>query len=216
MGVEATTFSSYPICDTDVWVKLCLGDILKELFSVHKKIVVSDVVESEILKWRNNPLFSNIAAEFEKYKQSGYILVIYHDLHIEDDDKRLLERTLFDLGFRSDFANKPPESDKGEFVSAIYANHFGIPFMKSDDHSFQEGGMGRNEFPNLIIKNWNDTLRDLIKDDPQRIAITAKVEKESKQMNRQKKQYNLQRKQDEEKALEMKLEQLLEKYGRKY
>lgn len=216
MGIDITEFSQYPICDTDIWVKLCLGGILKELFFLHKKIIVADVVEGEIMKWQSNPHFSKIATEFQRCKRDACILVIQHDVHIVLEEKKLLERILLDLGFSNDFGNKPPEENKGEYVSAIYADYFGITLMRSNDHAFQEGGRGRIEFPDLVIKNWSDTLRDLIRDDRQRIAMAAKVEEESKRMNQHKKQYEAKKTLDAEMSMDLKLEQLLNKYSKRY
>lgn len=67
-----------------------------------------------------------------------------------------------DSRFLSGLADKTHERHKGEIASAIYATYFEIPFLKSDDGAFKDGEMGRLAFPDLIVKNLEDMLNDLI------------------------------------------------------
>lgn len=179
-------FSKYPICDTDIWVNLVLGDMLGHAFQKYKKIVFADVVEGEILAWSRDSKFSHISSLFEQSKRDGTILVIQHDVDISQPDRLILEDMLYQLNFKHDFRNKPPEKNKGEFVSAIYAQHFGIPFMKTNDGAFQIGGKGRSEFPDLAIKNWYEIVEDLVTDSGEMIRIRSLVEKERQRMNNHK------------------------------
>ena len=125
----------YPICDTDIWVDINLGGILTNLFEKYEKIIIADVVQNEILKFSSNRDFSFIAEEYRKNKKAGNIIVIHHE-KIEESDRILLERQLVDCDnrFRSGLADDPHEKNKGEIVSAIYAEYFEIPFLKSNDH----------------------------------------------------------------------------------
>lgn len=177
-------FSKYPICDTDIWVNICLADLHSRLFAKYEKLVFADVVEGEIMAWNKNPDFSFIAENFDSYKKHGEIFVIQHDVHIYEEDRKILETTLYQLGFQIDFKNQPPEKNKGEFVSAIYADHFGIPLMQSNDGAFQEGGRGRVEFPDLRIKNWYEIIEELVPSDREKIQIRKRVEAERQRMNR--------------------------------
>lgn len=215
MEIDVNEFSKYPICDTDIWINLCLGGLLNEVFKLHKKIIVADVVEGEILNWQKSKKYRFIADEFQKYKSNGYILVIVHDKHIPEPSRKILERMLYDLKFQNDFKNNPPEDNKGEFASAIYADYFQIPFMKSNDNAFQEGGKGREAFPDLLVKNWNDTLRDLIKDDKKRISIVKKVKEENMRMKQSK---NMDKHIQKNKNISMDemLEQLKQKFSKNY
>lgn len=190
-------FSKYPICDADIWVNLCLGDLLPHLFRKHEKLVFADVVEGEILKWEREEHFSHIAKEFKAHKECGNILVIEHDVHIESEDRLVLVRVLQDLGFKHDFKNAPPEKNKGEFVSAIYADHFGIPFMKTNDGAFQEGGKGVEEFPDLIIKNWYQVVDELITNDREKISVRSLVERESQRMGHHHQKFKEERKKED-------------------
>jgi|GEM_PF-911801 hypothetical protein len=216
MEINIAELSKYPICDTDIWVNLCLGGLLSEVFKLHSKLVVADVVEGEILNWRKSGKYCFIADEFQKYKKNGHILVIEHDKHIPAPQRKILERILYDLKFQNDFKNKPPEENKGEFVSAIYADYFKIPFMKSNDNAFQEGGKGREAFPDLLVKNWNDTLRELLKDDRQRISIAKKVEEENKRMNQSKNTVDKHNKGKNDISMDEMLEQLKQRFSKNY
>src|SRR5690606_27411567 len=96
-------FSQFSICDTNIWVNLCLGNILPEFFWTYDKIVVADVVENEIIKWKKGDKFSFIATKFEDYKNNNSILVIEHDVHVIEEDRPFLEKMLFDIGFTQGF-----------------------------------------------------------------------------------------------------------------
>lgn len=64
--------------------------------------------------------------------------------------------------FQTGLEDSPHEEHKGEIVSAIYAEYFECPFLKSNDGAFREGGMGRIAFPDLLVKNREDMLEDLV------------------------------------------------------
>lgn len=190
-------FSKYPICDTDIWVNLCLGDLLPSLFRKYEKIVFADVVEGEIMSWLKEPRFDHVAKEFISLKESGHVLVIEHDVHIEAENRIILEQILYDLGFKHDFKNKPPEKNKGEFVSAIYADHFRMPFFKTNDNAFQEGGIGAREYPELVIKNWYAVVEELVSNPRERIDVHKRVESESKRMEHHYQKHKEERKKED-------------------
>ena len=58
--------------------------------------------------------------------------------------------------------DEPYERHKGEIVSAIYAEYFEIPFLKSNDKTFCVGNAGQVAFPNLVVKNLKYMLNDLV------------------------------------------------------
>lgn len=165
MTNDKKCLGKYPICDTDIWVDLILGEIINRLFEKYKKIMIADVVEKEILNFQQNPQFSRIAVIYKEYKQNGSIFVIKHD-NIPEEDRKLLERQLLDcnMRFSSGLADDPHEKNKGEIVSAIYAEYYHLPFLKSNDTIFNSGREGRKAFPELIVKNRKDTVKDLLDD----------------------------------------------------
>jgi len=210
---KAEEFTKYPICDTDIWVNICLGQICDILFSKYKKVIVADVVQGEILRWdKPNYKYSYIAERYNYYKQLGKIIVINHSVDILAEDRILLERQLEDLGFENDFNNRPPEDNKGEFVSAIYADYFKIPFMKSNDSEFYDGGRGKVSFPHLEVKNWYATTEELIHDNIEKIKIRKFVERQNIEMNNIKSSTNKLKKEERMNDL---LKKLQEKYSKK-
>ena len=53
-GIDMT---QYPICDTDIWVDAVLSELENNLIKKYSKLVVADVVEKEIIKFRSNNTF---------------------------------------------------------------------------------------------------------------------------------------------------------------
>lgn len=162
MIYKGEELSNYPICDTDIWVDVILAKLDDELIGKYEKIVVADVVEKEILNFGKNPYFKVIAKKYEVLKKNEKIVVIEHS-DIEEEDKRFLEKQLVECDdrFKTGLEDSPHEKHKGEIVSAIYAEYFECPFLKSNDGAFHEGNMGRVAFPDLVVKNREDMLRDL-------------------------------------------------------
>ncbi len=163
MIYKGEELSNYPICDTDIWVDVILAKIDDALIGKYFKIVVADVVEKEILKFGKNEYFKIIAEKYNTLKNEGKIIVIEHS-DINSEDKKLLEKQLVDCDgrFQTGLADHPHEEHKGEIVSAIYAEHFECLFLKSNDGAFHEGNMGRVAFPDLVVRDREDTLRDLV------------------------------------------------------
>ena len=163
MIYKGEELSNYPICDTDIWVDIILAKLDDALIEKYEKIVVADVVEKEILKFGKNEYFKVIAEKYEAFKKNEKIIVIEHS-DIDEEDKKFLEKQLVDCDdrFQTGLVDSPHEKHKGEIVSAIYAEHFGCPFLKSNDGAFCEGNMGRIAFPDLVVKNREDMLRDLV------------------------------------------------------
>ena len=114
-------------------------------------------------------ILKKIAEEFLLRKSSGDIIVIHHS-DIDKNDRRFLEKQLIDCDnrFKTGLADKPHERHKGEIVSAIYAEYFEIPFLKSNDGTFREGEAGSIAFPNLVVKNLRDMLNDLVVEEGKR------------------------------------------------
>lgn len=122
---------------------------------------MADVVENEILKFGKMNI-SKLSLKNMKYLRKEKIIVIEHS-EIDGEDKKFLEKELVDCDdrFRTGLKDVPHEEHKGEIVSAIYAEYFECPFLKSNDGAFHEGNMGRIAFPDLVVKNREDMLRDL-------------------------------------------------------
>lgn len=208
-------FTKYPICDTDIWVNVCLGNIEDRLFEKHGKIIVADVVDGEINKWNKSEKFSKIATQYMVYKDNNKVLVVDHKEHLSEEDRLIINNMLYQFKFTNGLENKPAEKNKGEYVSAIYANHFKIPLLKTDDRLFKEDGQGKKDFPRLQVKNWRDTLIDLIPNDTERIKVTKLVESENQRMNRENTKYKENQAALEEQKIQEKLAALQSKWARK-
>jgi hypothetical protein len=176
-------FTKYPICDTDVWVNICIGKVAHQVFDKYDKLLFADTVEIEILKWHTDKKFSFIATDFDTYKENGSIFVIDHLVHLTGEERQILQTTLYELGFSHGF--HIAQKNKGEFASAVYADHFGCTFMATNDHAFQPGGKGAQDFSGLEIKNWNEVISDIGVADGERIKLNRHVESERKRMDKQ-------------------------------
>ncbi|EIL83088.1 hypothetical protein P8815_05315 [Bacillus altitudinis] len=180
-------FTKYPICDTNIWINLSLGDAVNHILNKHEIILFADVVEKEIMKFKNSQEFSSIATNFAAYKNNGQCFVIDHQKHIDPEVCEIMELSLMNLGF--EYGLKRLERDKGEYVSAIYADEFSIPFMKTDDGEFRKGNKGNNEFPELEIKTWYDITEEYIDDFNERKRIRQKTETERRRLRISKEKY---------------------------
>lgn len=165
-GIDLT---KYPICDTDIWIDAVLAGLDNALIGRYHRLIVADVVEKEILKFKKNDSFKMIAEKLLTYKENEEIIVINHS-DIVEEERKFLEKQLVecDSRFETGLADNPHEQHKGEIVSAIYAEYFEIPFLKSNDGAFKEGNMGRVAFPDLVVKNLKDMLKDLVPDEGER------------------------------------------------
>ncbi len=186
-GIDLT---EYPICDADIWIDVVLAGLDTDLLGKYQRLIAADVVEKEILKFKKNNHFKTIAEKFLTYKVDKKIIVINHS-DIEEEDRKFLEKQLVecDNRFETGLADTPHEKHKGEIVSAIYAGYFEIPFLKSNDGTFKEGNMGRIAFPNLIVKNRKDMLKDLVSDKIRRREIHQLIKDTRKIMDEEKRIY---------------------------
>ena len=100
-------YSKYPICDTDIWVNLCLGDIEDKLFSKHEKVSFVDVVKEEILNWTSGKR-SFIATKFNRASDNNIAITINvceeENSDISKEDRQIIEKQLIeDAGFPKGF-----------------------------------------------------------------------------------------------------------------
>ncbi|MCU9612740.1 hypothetical protein OEV98_04065 [Caldibacillus lycopersici] len=181
----SVNFSRYPICDADMWVYLYLSDLTIRVFEKYQILVFADVVEQEILEWENkNKKFRNISLYFKRCKEDGLIVVINHEVDVESEDRDYFEQVLIDLDFSHGLMNNPREKNKGEIVSAMYADHFEMPFFLTNDKAFQEGGIGKVLYPDLKIKNFYQIVEEFGKNDDEKIKIRSLVHQKQEIMQR--------------------------------
>lgn len=178
-----------PICDSDIWVDLCLGDIEENLFKKYKKVYFVSVVRDEIIKWKSGK-YSFIAKKLEKKINENKAEIIEIE-KIDSLDREIIEKQLIeDCGYELGFSTpKDKRKNMGEYVSAIVADYYGIELMKSNDHLFNEGQRGKELYPDLEIKNWRQTVVDLVEDIGERKQVFDKVKKANNDMNKEKDNY---------------------------
>lgn len=143
-----------PIVDTDIWFFLIQSGFEKRLIERYGFIFVSDIVEKEILKWKNNKGRSKeIALKFLDYKEMSKVKVLYqHSFTKLEQD--IINHQLADYGLQN---ISTMEKNKGEFVSFFYALHLSLQIFKTNDRHF------RNEVEKIIqnkirITNWEELL----------------------------------------------------------
>lgn len=192
-------YKKYPICDADMWVNMCLTGLCERVFLKYGKLIFADVVEQELLAWeRNDDKYKKVATNFIKSKSANNILIINHKKDLSKEVQEILENSLKDLNFKHGLLTQ--EKNKGEFVSALYADHFEIPFMKTNDSAFQDGGEGKKEFPDLSIKNWYMLVEEVAKNSDEKIRIRSQLDISRKGMNR-----SFERQKQERKAMQLSL-----------
>src|SRR5690625_4265568 len=125
------------ICDTNIWVNVCIGNVHDVYFERFKKIGIADAVKNEIVKWnRNEDEFKKICTLFCEYENKNLFIINLNDL--DSVTKKIIENELKQAGFIDlDNSNKTID-DLGEFVSFLYAYHLEIPYMHSSDSNFSE------------------------------------------------------------------------------
>lgn len=195
--------SKYPICDADIWVYLCLSEYCDRVIKKYGKLIFADVVEKEILAWElNNAKYKKIATDFKRLKVEGYIVVIYHHIDIEEEDREYLEEALRDLDFTHGLSNTPKEKNKGEFVSALYADYFELPFLHTNDKAFKVGGRGKKDFPQLEIRDWYDVVEEFGIDQDEKLRVRKLVIEKGENMQHH---FVLQKEKDKTQAMMEKL-----------
>lgn len=160
------TSTSIPIVDTDIWVFLIQSGFEKRVIKRYGHILISDVVEREILKWdRNQGDSKSIAEKFKFYKQNQQIKVITFD-SFSDEDQSLINHQLTDYGLKHVGVI---EKNKGEFVSMLYALYSALKIFKTNDRNFVKE-IDDSIHEKIKITNWDELL------DKYSISIKEKAE----------------------------------------
>lgn len=195
------------LCDTNIWVKVCLGDKTEEFLKKFSNTGFADVVENEIIKWKlNQDRFCKIA---EKYEEHGEL---YFVVRLSEQDEWVRKSILkdFERYFGvSDIDNKSKNlMNLGEQGSLLYAYHLEIPYIQSDDSSFFQNTSIMENFDEIEILSWSDVVEKITNGHDERIALTTSIENEQKVMSNKK---------VKRKELNMKeqLKKLQEKYSKR-
>lgn len=140
--------NEYPICDTDIFYKLCKCKKDSQLFEIYKKINFADVVYQEIANNSGNNskkdsvekvYFKKTLKELNKRikdKLANIINYFQQDL----EKKRLIDKYLLKENIMYDYEKRQYilQKDIGEKVSIIYAAVLGIKIILSDDNGSKD------------------------------------------------------------------------------
>lgn len=200
------------ICDTNIWVNVCIGDVHEKYLEKFSSIGIADAVKNEIVKWRNHKNeFKKISVLFHEYENKK--LFIINKENLDPTTRKIIENELKQQGF-TDLDNRIKTiKDLGEFVSLLYAYHLGIPYIHSNDANFSyeiHNGSLLSKYKGIEIIMWNEISETITDNDDDRIKLNRVVEEKSKVMAN-----NFEKRKTEE-SMEYKLQQLANLYSKRY
>lgn len=175
------------ICDTNIWVKVVLGNVQTPFFTVFKDISFADAVENEIIKWEKNAdKFNRIAKDFTESKEQKFSVIYLCNLDpiIQVSIKRQLKQ----FGFTDLDNSKSVIKNLGEYLSVVYAYFLDIPFLQTEDLEFYEEIDLQSNFKGIEIITWNQIAQKITKNDKDRIRLNTTIENEQRLMNAKKKE----------------------------
>lgn len=156
MNIEPQGF-----CDTNIFVDFSLIDKFFAFIDKYKKLNIADAVHTELLDWsRDNYDYSYIYDYLKKQIEIENLLLIelknFSSLQKDIIDRRLdgIYELLENLS-----QEKKKHLNKGEIVSAVYAEVTNAPFIQSNDNF--PGELKNGEFRNITFLNRIDILKEL-------------------------------------------------------
>lgn len=155
----------YPICDTDLWIKVSKVKNLNVIYSNHDKVFISDAVRQEIEN-KSKDVPAKFSCGFESLKKSykdNKIIVMRLDNSktFDEDERAAVEQAFAEFGIHYDkdnnkFIGRP--KNLGERVSAIYASVHGLTLILSDDGGLNE--FLTKNYSYIAVKNFKELLYD--------------------------------------------------------
>ncbi|MGX7204775.1 hypothetical protein [Enterococcus devriesei] len=175
------------ICDTNIWVKVVLGNVRTSFFTTFKDISFADAVENEIIKWeRNTDKYNKIASNFVDSKNKSFEVIYLEDLDIIT--QKAVKKQLKQFGFTNLDNSSATIKNLGEYLSVVYAYYLDIPFLQTEDIEFYEEIDLQSTFKGIEIVTWNEIAQKITKDDKERIRLNKIIESEQKIMSARKKE----------------------------
>lgn len=199
------------ICDSNIWINVCLGEIHETYIKKYSTIGVVDVVKNEILKWeRNEGRFKEIFNLFLQYENQG--LTIINNSSVDLITQKIISQELIRFGY-TDIDNRDKTiEDLGEFVSLLYAYHLEVPYIHTEDMNFHEDVQMNelySQYKGIEMMTWNQVSRNITNSDSERLALNQRVTKENEVMGIQRK------KTKEKQEMKEKLNALQKKYSKR-
>lgn len=152
----------YPICDTDIWIKMCKLDMEQDLFDEYCKLFFADAVVQELKnKAKDSP--EDLKCGIDNYTINlDNILDMSIDGKYFNSKQRKIARKLFAqnniIHINGEFKDR--EKHLGEKVSLIYASIHNLDVMLSDDTESKEYSRYiRNRFKTVKVINALDFMK---------------------------------------------------------
>lgn len=191
------------ICDTNIWVKAVIGNVIDSFVETYNRLCFADGVENEIRKWSvNEGKYKNICTEFECRKENNFDVIYLEKLDIMT--QQLIKTQLRTYGFHKMDNSRETIKNLGEYLSLLYSYHLEIPFLQTDDVEFYGNAKLTEAFSGIAIITWNDIASKITSSDTERIRLNTLIEREQKKMNEEKMRAN---------SLEAKIEKLMRKHN---
>ena len=177
------------ICDTNIWVKVVLGNVVDQFVYIFPNVHFADAVENEINKWTLNAnKYKKIGTTFNDLKDTSLKVVYLEQLN--SGHQILIKRQLTEYGFSELDNSRKTIKDLGEYLSLLYAYFLKIPFLQTEDVEFY-GNININEqFKGIEIMTWNNIAEQLMPNHSERIKLNSFIELEQKNMSRKKEEFN--------------------------
>lgn len=149
----------YPICDTDIWIKVSNIDDFELFFNDYSKLNMAEIVQHEIKivsKEKGFSAFDN----FNYYKKDGKLNILkLFELNHDERDAILHLFSIYDISVdENGNLTNDRKKDKGETVSLIYASILNIPIILSDDKNkiFHDFDIEKIDFRKLLEKKYTN------------------------------------------------------------
>lgn len=172
------------IFDTNIWVNICIGNVLDKYLKHYEKLYVCEQVENEVTKWgTSGERYTFISENFEKAKTDAGIEVLY----LTDFDpltQRIVKLQLQQYSFTAIDNSENIIPDLGEYASAVYAAQKEIINFHSDDKNFCQKCNEQNLFEGLNILLLNEVL-DTFLEDRERIRVMGLIEERNRAMSKE-------------------------------
>ena len=175
------------ICDTNIWVNVCLGKVHETYIKSFSNIGVADAVKNEIYKWRENEnRFKDIYHLFSGYENREILIINLED--IDPLTQKVIVKELSEWGFNDLDNSEKTIQDLGEFVSLLYAYHLDIPLIHTHDTNFCNTIQMEElykQYKGIQMITWYELSEQVTSNSSERLELTKLVESEASIMKQQ-------------------------------
>lgn len=171
-------------CDTNIFVDFSLISKFQEFINTFKRLNIADAVFDELKDWsRENYDYSFVFDNLERqFKEETCILI--KESHFQPLQKQIIKRRLESVNkLLNDIdQERKKHLNKGEIVSAVYAEVIGAPFIQSNDNF--PGELKRTEFGNIKFYNRMDILKRICVSIKESQHFNDRINRERRKMDK--------------------------------